>query len=44
MKRVRAPVGGSGGSRGANAVEKTAAGEDEQDDWKPVGKSRNILC
>ena len=24
-----------------NAVAKTAAGKDEQDDWKPVGKARN---
>ena len=32
--------GGSGGSLGANAVGKTAAGKDEQDDWKPVGKAR----
>ena len=32
--------GGRSGSRGGNDVEKTTAGKDEQDDWKPVGKAR----
>ena len=31
--------GGSSGSRGAKAVGRTAAGKEEQDDWKPVGKA-----
>ena len=38
MKRVRALVVAVV-SRGANAVGKTAAGKDEQDDWKLVGKA-----
>ena len=38
MKRVTAPVVAVG-SRGAKAVEKSAAGKDEQDDCKLVGKA-----
>ena len=38
-EQSESPSGGSGGSRCANAVGRRAAGEEEHDDWKPVGKA-----
>ena len=37
-EKTESSGGGKGGSRGANAVGRAAAGKEEQDDWKPVGK------